>query len=210
MLTPEELNRIELDRKQYCELSSNQSNLLDKSIISISGASFTIAIGFINKLIPMEYAEFQIIFWISLIFLAATILTTVFSFSCSENAANKMREACDNAEVNQDYSILENAKTFWNNLLDIANIARIICFFFGISFLAFFIGYNGIMGTHLNQTMKERYMESASYSCCCAPKAKPSESQHSYPSQKIGVVPPSPRPRPTPPQGPGSQPPIKK
>ena len=51
--TEDDHARVELDRKNYDEQCSSQTQLLDKSIISISGASFTISMGFIDKTIPL-------------------------------------------------------------------------------------------------------------------------------------------------------------
>ena len=44
-------------KKAYDAVASAQAALLDKSIISIAGASFSITIGFIDKLIPLAFAK---------------------------------------------------------------------------------------------------------------------------------------------------------
>lgn len=142
-LSKKELAQIKSYRQVCIENCNNQTNLLDKSIISISGASFTIAIGFINKIIPMETATYKSTFWLAIVSLAITILSTVYSFEFSSKVSQKMRKACDDAISEQSYELLAKTKTKWNFALHVMNILRLVFFTIGLSLLAFFIGYNG-------------------------------------------------------------------
>jgi hypothetical protein len=55
-LSDRQLANIELDRACYDSIASAQATLLDKSIISTTGASFNLATGFIDKLTPLDKA----------------------------------------------------------------------------------------------------------------------------------------------------------
>jgi hypothetical protein len=143
-LSNEQLSRIELDRKSYDALASSQVILLDKSIISIAGASFSITIGFIDKLIPLNTAKAIWMLWFSLLILAFSIIVTILSFWCGEKAARFMRDLCDNAEKQHDTTILEQPNP-WHTPLIWFNRSRLIFFISGIALLAVFIYYNGML-----------------------------------------------------------------
>lgn len=144
-LSDEERERLELCRKGYDDTASAQSTLLDKTIISISGAAYTIAIGFIDKIIPLGTAKYTWILWISLSILGLTIIATTLSFWAGEKSARKWREACDTAECKNDYNLFYAAKNDWVKVVCILNNVRLIFFICGIFLLSVFISYNGMI-----------------------------------------------------------------
>ena len=144
-LSDKDRERIELCRKGYDEIAAAQSALLDKTIITISGAAFTIAMGFIDKIIPLETAKYTFCLWIALAILGLTIIMTTLSFYAGEKSARKWRKACDEAEEHENYSLLYGAKNYWSKVVNFLNVIRLCLFVGGISMLAGFILYNGMI-----------------------------------------------------------------
>jgi hypothetical protein len=149
-LNKRQLAKIEMDRQGYDSIASSQAALLDKSIISIAGASFSITIGFIDKLIPLDKADALWILWVSLLILASSIIVTVLSFWAGENAARFMRVLCDDAELQCNLEILLYTVNPWRIPLIWFNRLRLISFILGIALLAGFIFYNGIICSTLS------------------------------------------------------------
>jgi len=143
-LDDRQLKALELDRNCYDGIASAQATLLDKSIISIAGASFSISIGFINSLIPLKNAIGTIVLWSALVALAFSIITTVLSFGAGEKSARFMRTLCDEAEIQCDTEILCR-KNPWRIPLTWLNSLRLLSFIVGMVLLSGFIFYNGIM-----------------------------------------------------------------
>ena len=131
-LTEKELECIKLDRKGYDVVASDQGALLDKSIISISGVSFSIAMGFIDKLIPIDTAYARWMLWTSLLILASVIIVTVLSFWAGKNSARYKRSLCDEAEVENDMSI-RFRKNPWTGYVSFFNNVRLIFFILGVT-----------------------------------------------------------------------------
>ena len=72
--------KLELDRQNYDKLTAEQCLALDKSIITISGASFGIAIAFIDKIVNKDEAFLLWLFWLAMLFLVIAIIATTLSF----------------------------------------------------------------------------------------------------------------------------------
>lgn len=132
-------------RKVYDSIASAQAALLDKSIISISGASFSITIGFIDKLIPLAFARATWLLWFALLILALSIITTTLSFWAGEKTARLKSKVCGQI-CEHEYDSLRKSADVWSKLLSILNGGRLICFLLGITLLAGFIFFNGIAG----------------------------------------------------------------
>lgn len=148
--TEDDHARVELDRKNYDEQCSSQTQLLDKSIISISGASFTISMGFIDKTIPLDRAIHTWILWSSLLILAITIIVTILSFEFGAKSAREWRCICDAAEDADDTNLLES-KNKYLYIVELCNLCRLIFFLIGISALAAFIFINGVFNPQQSQ-----------------------------------------------------------
>jgi hypothetical protein len=142
-LTNIAIEAIYSDRALYSSNASAQITLLDKSIISISGASFSIAMGFINNIIPLLTAKILWLLWLSMFILAFSIVITVISFHYGYKSAHFNLKLCDDAIRNNDASIREQNNP-WLKRVNITNTLRLWTFIFGISSLAVFICYNGI------------------------------------------------------------------
>jgi len=141
--TNDDHSRVEIDRKCYDEICSSQTKLLDKSIITISGASFTIAMGFIDKTVPLSDAIYVWLLWSALLVLALTIIFTVLSFEYGAKSAREWRTICDKAEEEDDTNLLKGKnKYLW--FVNILNVCRLQSFLLGICLLASFMFINGI------------------------------------------------------------------
>lgn len=154
LLSDRQLANIELDRSCYDAIASTQATLLDKSIISIAGASFSLSIGFIDKLIPLDKAALLWALWMAMLILALSIIVTVLSFWAGERSARFRRSLCDDAEKNCDTEILYN-KNPWDTPLALLNSSRLIFFVFGIALLAGFIFYNGMNRTTVSENQQQ-------------------------------------------------------
>ena len=143
-LTDNNCERIERDRKSYDDMSLNQSNLLDKSIIYLSGGVFGVATGFVNTIIPLKTSCCSKLFWIALLLFLFSIITSLLSFVESEKYCRFLRNLCDKAEQENNYSIMfeeyenKDCLNFYNN-------CRLWSFILGLSLLGIFIFINGLI-----------------------------------------------------------------
>lgn len=119
------------DRKQYVQMSLNQSENLDKGILATSAATFGFAM-FAAEHVPEGYAAK--IFGVALCIIAVSIALTIASFFASERHACRMRAAVDAALESDD---LEKCyvQTRWRGVSSILNWSRFITFALGISLL---------------------------------------------------------------------------
>lgn len=142
-LTDDDRKRLELDRQSYDKLGAEQCLALDKSIIGIAGASFSIAIAFIDKIIHFDKAFWLWSFWLAMLLLVISIIVTTISFWCSENAISYARKCVDDCERTEDINELYKPN-FWVKALRAVNNIRLGAFILGMFFLGFFIFSNGI------------------------------------------------------------------
>lgn len=101
-LSDDDRSRLELDRQTYDKLAAEQCLSFDKSIIGIAGASFSVAIVFIDKIISLEKAFLLWSFWAAMFFLVMAIIVTTLSFWCSEAAMRYARKCVDDCEGTQN------------------------------------------------------------------------------------------------------------
>jgi uncharacterized membrane protein (DUF485 family) len=127
-------------KKIFDSIASAQSVLLDKSIISISGASFSLTIGFIDKLIPLATAKATWALWFALLILASTIIITTLSFAAGEKTARLKSRLCEHED-----DVLREKVRVWAGCLCLLNRGRLALFIAGIVLLTGFIFYNGFI-----------------------------------------------------------------
>ena len=79
-LSNEDRKRLEFDSQDYDKVTTNQRLALDKPIIGIAGASFSVAIAFIDKVISMERSFGLWSFRTAMFLLVPSIILTTISF----------------------------------------------------------------------------------------------------------------------------------
>lgn len=98
---------LEKDRQGYDEQITNQSALLDKSILLIGTTTFNMALTFTNKLIPLRDADYICLFILSLSLMALSVVLTLLSFKfsvCSAVSALKYTDKCSsNSDTKSTY-----------------------------------------------------------------------------------------------------------
>lgn len=185
-ITPENRERLEKDRQNYDKLLAEQNSALDKAIITISGASFSFSIGFIDRIIKISDSIILYTLWVALASLCASIIFTVISFRLSEKVLMERRSAIDDYEKTGDTNTLKATPQNQNRLI-LVNKIRFVFFILGMALLGLFICVNGIRQTYFLQTSfpkggvsMDKTIERNFY-------------QDEY--EKKGVVPPPPRPQ---------------
>lgn len=148
-LSDEDRNRLELDRQNYDKLAAEQCLALDKSIISIAGASFSVAIAFIDKIISMERSFWLWSFWTAMFLLVTAIIVTTISFWLGECAIRYARTCVDDCERTENVDELYKLNPWMKPLIFVNNV-RIGTFICGMLLLGIFIFSNG-----LNQSYAE-------------------------------------------------------
>lgn len=143
-LTDDDCKRIELDRQSYDKIALEQSNLLDKSIIYLSGGVFGVATGFVNTIIPLKTSCCSKLFWIALLLFLFSIITSLLSFVESEKYCRFLRTLCDKAEQENNYRIMSE-KYENKGCLNFYNNCRLWSFILGLSLLGIFIFINGFL-----------------------------------------------------------------
>ena len=142
-LTEEDFKRNELDRQSYDKTNAEQAFALDKYIITISGASFGIAIAFIDKIIDKDHAFAFWMFWFAMVFFVLAIIATTLSFHWSVKAFEFARASIDESEIQNDMSLRNRQNPNLKWLLRLNKI-RLWTFTLGMALLALFILLNGI------------------------------------------------------------------
>lgn len=146
-LSLEDSAKLELDRQTYDKLGAEQSLSLDKSIISISGASFGVAIAFIDKMINKQEAILLWMFWFSMLALVVAIIATTLSFLFSEQTIRYARKCVDDCEATGDINELHKQNPHIKKL-ERANTTRLYAFILGMATLVSFIFLNGVYQTY--------------------------------------------------------------
>jgi hypothetical protein len=134
-------------KKLYDSTASAQVTLLDKSIISIAGASFSIALAFVEKFVPLDDPSKSSMFWFSLLILAFSIILIVLSFGVGEKTArlrSRCAYLCAYGDGPTELSKLEKSARCWAGCLSWLNGLRLFFFSIGFGLLAASIFYNGI------------------------------------------------------------------
>lgn len=147
-LSGEDRKRLELDRQNYDKLVAEQCLALDKSIIGIAGASFSVAIAFIDKIISMDKSFWLWSFWMAMLLLVMAIIVTTISFWLSESAIRYARSCVDDCERTENIDELYKINPFMKPLR-IVNLVRIGTFIGGMLLLGIFIFSNGLYQSYI-------------------------------------------------------------
>lgn len=166
-LSEEDRKRLELDRQNYDKLAAEQCLALDKSIIGIAGASFSVAIAFIDKIISMEKSFWLWSFWTAMLLLVTAIIVTTLSFWFSESAIRYARTCVDDCERTENIDELYKTNP-WAKPLKVINQIRIGTFIGGMLLLGVFIFANGLYQSyrevkpikHLEEVMSDNNQKS--------------------------------------------------
>lgn len=198
-LSEADRDRLELDRQSYDKLAAEQSLSLDKHIITISGASFSVAIAFIDKIIRMDKSVWLWSFWAAMLFLVIAIVVTTLSFWCSESAIRYARKCVDDCEKTGDINELYKQNN-WTRTLVVINWLRLAAFILGMLFLGVFIFYNGIRQSYFDVNPKKQEISMSDKDTTQTVRVPCKD------SGRFGLEPPQPRPQTSSQQQPQQQP----
>ena len=128
--------RVEIFR---CQLSNSQ--ILDKSILSLSSAGLGLSLLFIKSVVPMETAiHLGLLHWSWIMFILA-IMSTLVSFPISQKALDNQ------LEIDYKYRILKNEDAIdkenrRDKITGLLSLLSIIFYSVAVIFMVLFIKYN--------------------------------------------------------------------
>ncbi len=111
-------------RKSYANEKSQQSNILDKYLLTISTGSFGLSFLFIEKIVKGQIIQPKVLVYSWIMFLFS-IIFSLLSFVFSKHAFSKTIEEYDKMQENPDYEFK----------MPIANNFTIICNWYAFAFL---------------------------------------------------------------------------
>lgn len=109
---------LKKDRSDYDQQITKQSELLDKSVLTISAAMFNIAIMFVDKIVPLSTSNYLCLFILSLVLYAISVVCTLVSFKVSMDKAIEAVKAVDEAISKNEECTIPSS---WNCLLNLLN-----------------------------------------------------------------------------------------
>lgn len=139
---PENTSRDEYlkTRSDYSNLSTNQSNLLDKSILTVSGVTLAFSLTYIDKIAPLNNAQFPLLIvsaWICLsVSCAFTIISLHAAYKCTCSYINQYDNNYKNNETGNKLT------SRWETLTSLSNNFSLVLFITGLILLIAFSTLN--------------------------------------------------------------------
>lgn len=128
-------------RKLYNDIRSNQSNLLDNSMLAVAASSLGLLVAFNEKIVPLKEALWLPVLILSIVALGISTAATVFSFYSSYKAACDFQTQLDANQASDSDKPLES---IWDLMVDVLNGISIVTFIIGLGAAIAYIAINFI------------------------------------------------------------------
>lgn len=128
-------------RSDYDKEHSQQTNLLDKYILTISTGSFSLSFLFIEKIVKevMKCPKVLVFSWIMFVL---SIISSLLSFICSKSAISKTIKEYDKMYEDENYEFITPIQDRFTSIFNWYSFGFLILGF--ISFIVF--GYFNVVG----------------------------------------------------------------
>ena len=128
--------RDELFRRQL-----SNSQILDRSILSLSSAGLGLSSIFVRNLVPLAEATCRCLLYFSWVLFGLAIISTLVSFFVSQSGIKKQ------LELNRQYYLenreeVINQRNLWNEATSCLSYISVIAYIFGAFFMVLFIALN--------------------------------------------------------------------
>ena len=128
--------RDELFRRQL-----SNSQILDRSILSLSSAGLGLSSIFVRSLVPLAEANCRCLLYFSWILFGLAIISTLVSFFVSQKGIKKQ------LELNQQYYLenkeeVINQRNLWDEATSCLSYISVIAYIFAAFFMVLFIALN--------------------------------------------------------------------